>query len=186
SAPALLLRRLRPGILSRSCLSRRCAPATLLLRRRGCSPAALLLLLVPALLSGRRSPSLLLRILSTPAALLLLLVPTLLSGRRSPSLLLRILSTPAALLLLLVPTLLSGRRSPSLLLRGIWRAPAALLLSPLIISRHTCSLRIPLSGAGLTRLPAGGTGSVIFVILLFLSTATEEHECHPQNNDRYN
>jgi hypothetical protein len=121
-------------------------------------------------------PGILLRLsLLTPATLLwlsrVLRTPTtLLSLLLCPGILLRLsLLTPATLLWL----------------SGVLRTPTA-LLAPLILSRHTCSLRIPLPGALLPGLPAGRPGGVVIVVFLFLTTATEEHECHPQNNDRYN
>jgi hypothetical protein len=114
-------------------------------------------------------------ILGTPASLLLLLSPGVLGGSGGLS---GILSAPAGLLLRIAPA--------SLLLSGVLSAPTGLLLAPLIISSHTCSLRIPLTGPLLTGLPAGGTGGIILVIFFLFTTATEKHECHPQNNGRYN
>jgi hypothetical protein len=133
---------------------------------------------------------------------LLLVAPALLlSGiLRAPTLLLSGILRAPTLLLLVAPALLLRLggilRAPALLLSGILRAPALLLLiapaaasllCPLIISRHTCSLLVPLSCACtlLAGLPTGRPGWSILVAFLFLSTATEEHECHPQNNGRY-
>jgi hypothetical protein len=128
------------------------------------APGALLALL------SLLTPALLLRLsLLAPAPLLRLSLLSLLT-LLAPGILLRLsLLTPA----------------PLLRLCGALRTPTT-LLTPLIISRHTCSLRIPLPGALLPRLPAGCPGGIVIVVLLFLSTATEKHECHPQNNDRYN